>query len=103
MPTVDFEIIREKVKSGDYEISVHALQRLRSRQLTIADLEHAIIYGEIIERDPNAKPHPKCIFLGEDVVKGESLHVVCALTPDTLIVTIYFPDEDVWSKDRYRR
>lgn len=103
MATVDFDIIREKVKSGDYEISVHALQRLRSRQLTTADMEHAIIHGEIIERDPNAQPHPKCIFLGEDVVKGESLHVVCALMPDTLIVTVYFPEEDIWSKGRYRR
>ena len=103
MPKVDFEIIRDKVKSGDYEISVHATKRLRSRQLTSADLEHAIIHGKIIEHDPEAKPYPKCIFLGEDAVKGESLHVVCSLTPDALIVTIYFPDEDVWSKDRYRR
>ena len=79
------------------------MHRLRSRQLTLADLEHAVIHGQIIERDSDAKPFPKCIFLGEDAVKGESLHVVCSLTPDTQIVTIYFPDEDVWSKDRYRR
>ena len=103
MINVDFDIIREKVKAGDYQISVHATQRLRSRQLTIADLEHAIIHGAIIERDPDARPYPKCIFLGEDATKGESLHVICSLTPDALIVTIYFPDEDIWSKDRYRR
>ena len=66
----DFEIIREKIKSGDYEISVHATKRLRTRQLTIADIEHTIIHGEIIERDPDAIPHPKCIFLGEDATKG---------------------------------
>jgi hypothetical protein len=103
MSKIDFEIIRKKVKLGDYYISVHATRRLRSRQLTIADLENAIVNGEIIERDEGAKPYPKCIFLGEDTVKGESLHVVCALIPDALIVTVYFPEQDVWSKDKYRR
>ena len=103
MAALDFNVIREKVRAGDYEISVHATRRLRRRQLTIADLEHAIIYGEIIEHDPTARPFPKCIFLGQDAVKGEMLHVVCSLTPQALIVTVYFPDEDIWSKDRYRR
>ena len=103
MAEVDFDLIRVKVESGDYQISVHATKRLRSRQLAIADLENVILKGEIIERDPNAKPYPKCIFLGEDVTKGESLHVVCSLTPGAFIVTVYFPDEDVWSKDKYRR
>jgi hypothetical protein len=103
MTKVNFELIREKVKSGDYRISVHGLKRLRSRELTIADLENAIVMGEIIDRDPDATPYPKCIFLGEDAIKGESIHVVCSLAPDTLIVTVYFPDEDRWAKDRYRK
>jgi len=103
MRIFDFERIREKVKSGDYQISVHATKRLRSRQLTVADLEHAVVYGEIIERDPDAKPYPKCVFLGANSLKGESLHVVCSVTPDTMIVTVYFPDDDAWSKDKYRR
>ena len=103
MQKVDFDQIREKIKSGDYQISVHATKRLRSRQMTIADLEHAVLYGEIIERDPKAQPYPKCVFLGEDAIKGESLHVVCSLTPGTMVVTVYFPDEDVWSKDKNRR
>lgn len=103
MEKTDFEQIRQKVQAGDYQISVHAAKRLRSRHLRVADIENAILHGTIIERDLNAWPNPKCIFLGEDALKGEALHVVCSLTPDTLIVTVYFPDEDVWSKDRYRK
>jgi len=94
MSKVNFEQIREKISSGDYQISIHATKSLRMRGLTIADLEHAILFGKIIERDANAWPYPKCIFLGEDTLKGESIHVVCSLTPDALIVTVYFPDED---------
>jgi hypothetical protein len=46
MSSIDFEIIKEKVKSGDYEISVHATKRLRKRQLTIADIENIVIHGD---------------------------------------------------------
>jgi len=100
---VDFELIRQKVKDADYEISVHASKRLRQRGLTLADLEHIILTGKIIERSPKARPFPKCIFLGFTLLKGEALHVVCSLAPHTLIVTVYFPEEDKWARDQFRR
>ena len=37
---VDFEIIRQKVKEGDYEISVHAGKRLRQRRISLVELEY---------------------------------------------------------------
>ena len=103
MPKADFDSIREKVKAKDYKISEHAFKRLKSRQLKIPDLENAIVHGEIVDREPNAKPYPKCIFLGPDSMKGEDIHIVCSLTPKVVIVTVYFPDETVWSKSRHRR
>jgi len=103
MTAINFELVREKVRLGDYYLSIHASKQIRKRNLAIADIENVILHGEIIARDPDAQPNPKCIFLGEDSIKGESLHVVCSLDPGVRIVTIYFPDEDLWSKDRYRR
>ena len=103
MAKVNFEIIRTKVKAGDYEISIHAFEQMRHRGITIDDLESAIAHGDIIERDYQATPFPKCIFWGFTVLKGESIHVVCSITPQSRIVTVYFPDEDVWSQDRFRR
>jgi len=102
MLKIDFEIIRHKVRDGDYEISVHASKRLRQRKISLVELEHIVLSGEIIERDPHAKPFPKCIFLGYTELKGEALHVVCSLTPQTMIVPLYFPDEDRWAQDRIR-
>ncbi len=102
MPKVDFEQVRKAVRAGDYELSLHAFQRMRSRGITIDDLEAVILDGEIIERDPEAQPFPKCIFWGFTVMKGESLHVVCSLAPHSRIVTVYFPDEDKWARDRIR-
>ncbi len=103
MPNVNFEIIREKVQAGEYEISVHAMERMRRRGITLDDLENAIINGEIVERDTSAQPFPKCIFWGFTVLKGESIHVVCSITPQSKVVTVYFPDEDEWAQDRFRR
>jgi len=76
---INFELIREKVREGDYEISVHATERMRRRGITLDDVENAIINGEIIERDSRARPFPKCIFWGFTVLKGESIHVVCSI------------------------
>ena len=102
MPTVDFEQIRRQIQAGDYEISFHAFERMRKRGITIDDLEEAMLSGEMIERDPHAQPVPKCIFWGFSTLKGESIHVVCSLTPQSRIVTVYFPDEDKWARDRIR-
>jgi len=103
MPKPDFEIIRQKVRQGEYEISVHASKRLRQRQIRLVELEQVVISGEIIERDKDAKPYPKCIFLGYLEPKGEALHVVCSITPGATIITIYFPDEDRWAQDKIRK
>lgn len=43
MAKVNFEVIRAKVRTGDYEISVHAFERMRQRGITLDDLENAIV------------------------------------------------------------
>ena len=103
MAKVNFAQIRAKVQSGDYEISFHAFERMRQRGITIDDLENVIIHGKIIEADAEAKPFPKCVFWGFTVDKGESIHVVCSVTPRSKVVTVYFPDEDQWVRERIRR
>lgn len=103
MPDVDFEAIRATIRRGDYEVSAHAYQRMRQRGILLRDVENAILEGEIIERDEKATPFPKCIFWGFTEQKGESIHVVCSVAPHSKNVTIYFPDEDKWARDRIRR
>jgi len=103
MRKVDFETIRAKVQAGDYEISLHAFERMRQRGVSLEDVETVIIHGKMIEYDADAIPFPKCIFWGFTTGKGESIHVVCSLTPQSKVVTVYFPDEDKWARDRFRR
>jgi hypothetical protein len=61
---IDFNLIRDKVREGQYDITVHATIRLRQRGISIAEVEQVILTGEMIEKDPQAKPYPKCIFWG---------------------------------------
>ena len=103
MRRVDFESIRIHIRNGDYEVSVHAFQKMRQHGKNLGDVENAILYGDIIERDDKATPFLKCIFWGFTKQKGESIHVVCSLTPQSKIVAIYFPDEDKWARDRIRK
>jgi len=103
MRKIDFEYIRYQVQIGNYEISIHAFERMRRRGITLDDMENAIINGDIIERDSGAEPFPKCIFWGFTLIKGESIHVVCSITPQSRVVTVYFPEEDQWSHGRFRR
>ena len=103
MTKIDFEDIRNQVQIGNYEISVHAFERMRRRGITLDDVENAIVNGDIIERDSDAKPFPKCIFWGFTLRKGESIHVICSISSHSRVVTVYFPDEDQWSRGRFRR
>jgi hypothetical protein len=43
---------------------------MRQRGISLADVENVIIDGEIIERDANAVPFPKCIFWASRRLKG---------------------------------
>lgn len=42
MLKMNFEEIRIKVQRGDYEISVHAFERMRQRGISLADVENVI-------------------------------------------------------------
>ena len=42
--------LREKIKTLQYVVTVHAEEEIDSDQLTIFDVEHCILTGSIIER-----------------------------------------------------
>jgi hypothetical protein len=61
-----------------------------------------ILKGEIIERYPESTPCPSALILGH--VERQTCHVVAALCRDRVkIVTVYWPDEEVWLDSRKRR
>lgn len=96
------EGIRDKVKEGDYRFSDHAVKMMIVRSMKRADVESAIITGEIIEEYPDDKYSPSCLVYGKSG-EGRDLHVQVSLPPRVVVVTAYEPDPAEWIDCRKRR
>ncbi len=97
------EEVREKVKIGDYRLTVHAFERCVERDIWPDELKKVIISGEIIERYPEDKYGPSCLIWGM-TEKGRILHVQCSLNP-VWIITAYDPtlNPEGWDANFKRR
>lgn len=71
--------------------TVHCLERMQEKDISIADVRNCIDSGEIIEDYPDDFPHPSCLIFGY-AVEGKVIHVVAGTDGETLyIITAYVP------------
>lgn len=94
--------IQEMVKRGEYEISFHAEKERYAEDITISDLETAILNGEILEDYSDDPRGPSCLVLGYS--QNMAIHIVCGYTPIKWIrmVTVYMPRPPKWIDERTR-
>lgn len=72
---------------------------LPERMIKTADIRRVIFDGEVIENYPEDARGHSCLILGIDDEK-RPIHVVCSPKNEYLaIITVYLPDEDIWSDD----
>ncbi len=93
--------IRSHVRAKRYRLTKHATVVRLERGITIAEMEQALLNGEIIERYPDAQPYPACLVLGW-LSSGDPLHIVCSRgnrEPALRIITLYEPDDRLWESD----
>ena len=84
------------------QVTAHALQRCRDRDISIDDIERCIIFGEIIEEYPDDYPYPSALIC--ETKYGKPMHVVAGLGDDALwIITAYYPDTQKWTDDYLTR
>jgi hypothetical protein len=98
------QAIRDKVASGDFEFSQHAVDQSILRHISVQEVREAIAVGEVIEDYPNDKYGPSCLLLGFTGA-GRPIHIQCsyASRPLIKIVTLYEPDPAQWVDFRQRR
>ena len=100
-PTPSGEFIRNQVRAKLYDLTQHATMARQKRGITEADIETALLNGEIIEVYDDDFPFPTCLVLGwRDTDKP--LHVVCARVdtePALQVVTVYEPATERWLSD----
>lgn len=89
-------------------ISAHVQQRMAERDISRQDIRHCIFSGEIIEDYPlsenNGSEHsyPSCLISGS-ATDGRPLHVVVGMKTDILLITVYYPNPEVWMPDYRKR
>jgi hypothetical protein len=68
--------IREKIASGQFEFSQHAVDQSIVCHISIQELREAIDTGEVIEDYPTDKYGPSCLVFGVTLAR-RPLHVQC--------------------------
>ncbi len=99
--TTDF--IKIEIKNQDYEISLHADDERIAEDLTINELEYALLDCEIIEHYPDDPRGVSCLALGYST-DSIPIHIVCGKTSSNhlFIITVYIPKMPRWKNPHTR-
>ncbi len=94
--------IKLKIQTNKYEISLHGEKERYAEDITIEDLERAILNGEILENYPNDQRGKSCLILGYS--DNKPIHIVCGYSTNQWIriLTVYLPKKPKWTNDRTR-
>jgi len=87
---MDIEEIKAKVRANQYVYTHHAEIERRADELTFAQIEEALLSGEILEQYPNTGRGEGCLVVG---FAGDVLiHAVCSWRGEKVVlITIYIP------------
>jgi hypothetical protein len=100
---MELQTIQEHIRQGKYEISVHAEKERYAEDISLADIETAILNGEVLEDYPNDPRGESCLILGH--AEGRAIHMVCGYTSaqSIRVITVYLPKRPKWQDERTRR
>ena len=87
----DIVWIKSKIKDGDYYFSRHGDQERQNDNLTIAEIEEALLTGRILEQYEDTGRGESCLIAGF-TTQGKPLHIVCGeIENRVVIITVYIP------------
>jgi len=89
------ERMREKVRSRQYVMTLHAEEEMNDDALTIYHVERAILTGEILERQKNKVTAEWKYRIRGETIEGDEVEVIAKLSPTgkLVIITVYVPWE----------
>ncbi|MGH8576526.1 MAG: DUF4258 domain-containing protein [Gammaproteobacteria bacterium] len=91
MPKLIISQLRDRIRSLDYVVSIHAAEELNDDNLTVLDLENVILTGEIIERQRDRQTREvKCVVRGV-TVDGLAAETIVKVGPTgrLVVITVY--------------
>jgi uncharacterized protein DUF4258 len=83
--------MREKVRALDYVMTIHAEEEMEDEDISILDVEHVILTGEIIERQQDQETGEWKYLIAGNTLADDPIIVVAklALTGLLVIITVY--------------
>jgi hypothetical protein len=102
---VDIEIVREKVRSGNYVLGSHAALHALKEGFERDHIVEAILEGSVIEEYRDEK---RLLVCGKTTLSQNVtiyLHAVCEYAKPKYIeiITAYIPDESLWESPPFKR
>lgn len=91
MPRSNIERIREKIRLRQYDMSAHAMEEMAEDQLTIIDVERAVLNGRVVRIERDDPRGTKYMITGIAADQKTSVGIVGRFTSSGryLIITIY--------------
>ena len=98
---MDLDEIRVLVQGDRYVYSVHADFERKADNLTLAQVEKALLNGKILEQYPDTGRGESCLIVGFS--ETQPIHVVCGWRGEKVaIITVYVPSlpgfVDPWTR-----
>ena len=91
MPRHLIEKIRDAIRNGDYDMTLHAYEEMAEDKLRIIDVESAVLNGKIVTKQKDDPLGTKYVIQGNSSTKSTSIGVVGRFkeTGAFLIITVY--------------
>jgi hypothetical protein len=86
--------MRERIRSLEYVMTIHAEEEMENDALSIFDVENGVLTGEIVERQKDRETGEWKYLLAGKTFDDASIVVVAklSLTDKLVIITVYFED-----------
>jgi hypothetical protein len=98
---MDIDAIQASVRANRYYYSHHAEVERKADSLTFAQVEEALLNGQILEQYPDTGRGKSCLIVG--FTDDTAVHIVCGWRGDQVVlITVYIPTPpkfiDPWTR-----
>jgi hypothetical protein len=85
--------MRDKLRSRSFVMTLHAEEEMDHDDLTIYDVEHGILTGEIVERQKDRNTSEWKYRLRGKTLGGDDVEIIAKFgaTDKLVIITVYLP------------
>lgn len=89
--------MREKIRSLEYVMTVHAEEEMENDNLSIFDVESGLLTGEIVERQKDIETVEWKYLVGGKTLDDEDIIVVAKISPTDklVIITVYLEKYEI--------